>query len=151
MSAAKGARYERNLVNLLDEAGLGALRIPSSGSSTERDLPDILVGEPVKDPTRPELNGWGLSHLWFLELKSGGATTLYVDKREVEALERVASTWGGTPLLAARFTTQASPTHYYLVRPDDARETDTSFGLPEADIRERATRIVKSDGTVVET
>jgi len=147
-SGRKGDRYEREFVNAVRKAGIGALRAPSSGSATTTALPDVFVGEPITDASKELVTGWGLSRLWLVEHKAGDATTLYVDESEVEALERAASTWGGTPLLGARFTTQASATHHYLVRPEDARRTSQSFGLPEADVADRAAVLVAADGEV---
>lgn len=134
MSAAKGARYERKLVRLLDDTGYTALRLPSSGSATDRDLPDILAGEPVEGS-----HGQRLSKAMALELKSGRATTLYVESEEVAALERFARGFGATPYLCARPTTRDSETAYYCVRPDDARLTDGGlYGLPIAELDDRA-------------
>jgi len=44
-SNAKGDRRERELVNELDDAGFAVMRAPSSGSATERELPDVLAGD----------------------------------------------------------------------------------------------------------
>ena len=142
MSHAKGSRYERELVNRFRASEWGALRLPSSGSATDADLPDVLAGRGVAQTlTR--------SHLLAVELKAGDATTLYVDEAEVAALERFADRWGATPILGARFTTQGSETHTYLVRPADARRTDGgNYGLPRADIDGRAEWLVTPDGVV---
>lgn len=147
-SAKKGDRYEREFVNAVRDAGLGAMRAPSSGSATTTALPDVFVGEPITDASNELVNGWGLSRLWLVEHKAGNATTLYVDESEVEALRGAANTWGGTPLLACRFTTQASPTHHYLVRPENARRTEQSYGLPREDAADRAEVIVTAGGEV---
>jgi len=142
MSHAKGSRYERELVNRFRASEWGALRLPSSGSATDADLPDVLAGRGVAQTlTR--------SHLLAVELKSGQSTTLYVDESEVDALERFADRWGATPLLGARFTTQGSETHTYLVAPAAARQTDGgNYGLPRADIDGRAEWLVTPDGVV---
>lgn len=125
-----GARYERELVDRLDASGWAALRIPTSGAGTARDLPDVLAGRS---------DGATLA----IELKSGQDTTLYVGREEVAALERFADAFGATAYLGARFTTQASPTATYLVAPDDARETDAAYGLPVADIEKRASHAIQ--------
>lgn len=148
-----GAHYERELVNRLLSAGYGALRLPASGSATTTDLPDVLGGGPIHLP------GYGIpgddyrdtdfhtfSRLMAVELKSGKATTLYATKDEVDALERFTATWGATPYLAARSTQQATPTSHYLVRPMDARRTDAgAYGLPIAELTDRANIIIDDD------
>ena len=45
MSGKKGSRYERELVNRFESCGWGALRCPSSGGATDRELPDVIVGK----------------------------------------------------------------------------------------------------------
>lgn len=152
-SSSKGSRYERELVNRFDAAGWGSLRLPSSGSATDRELPDVLAGRSTGSGTIESYvdgNPWDsvpLTEAWAIEAKSGKATTLYVDGDEVDALEAFARQWGARPLLGARFTTQASPTATYLVRPDDARgPTDAGLlGLPVVDIEERAYATVTDD------
>lgn len=130
MSGRKGSKYERELVNTLDALGYGALRLPSSGSATARDLPDILACHRV---------GGHKTYLWAVEAKAGSDTTLYVEEGEVQALRAFAETWGARPYLSARFTSRDSPTCHYLVRPEDARRTDSGlYGLPVADIEDRA-------------
>jgi len=165
MSHAKGSRYERELVNRFRENDWGALRLPSSGSATDADLPDVLAGEKCDwrdwlDPISDELNRnrshksvtdaaaaiGRQSNLLAVELKSGQATTLYVDSEEVAALERFAERWGATPLLGARYTTQGSGTGTYLVKAEDARETDGgNYGLPKAEIIGRASWAVTEE------
>lgn len=136
-SGQKGSRYEREIVGYCRDAGYGALRIPSSGSATTRDLPDVLVGHP----------DMGLSNLLAIECKSGSATTLYVDGAEVDALESFAQTWGATAYLSARRTTRGTDTRHYLVRPADARQTDGgNYGLPSAELTDRASLAVGPDG-----
>jgi len=131
-----GSDRERELVNTLDAVGWGVLRCPSSGSSSQRDLPDVLAGKNA-NATLADIQ---LAQSLAIELKSGSATTLYVDADEVAALESFADRFGATPLLGARFTSQSSPVQIYGVRPSDARKTDEgNYGLPESDIQERAT------------
>lgn len=144
MSGRKGAARERELVNRFRHAGWGALRLPSSGSATDRELPDVLAGRPVPIPGRDG----PFSTVVAIELKSGKATTLYVDDYEVDALRTFAQQWGARPFLAARFTSQGSGTETWLVPPDDARgPTDGGrYGLPQADIEDRAAVVVTDDG-----
>lgn len=144
-SGRRGAAYERRLVNAFGAAGWFALRVPSSGSATADDLPDVLA-------MRPVAGGTVRSEAWAVELKSGSATTLYADEREVEALRALAESSGAVPYLGARFTSQDTGTEFYLVRPRDARRTQGedagNYGLPRADVAERASAVVREDGTV---
>lgn len=127
--------YERELVNILWSLEYGVLRCPGSGGSgADRPLPDIIAGQPTQGP-----NGYRLSKCMVIEHKSGSDTTLYVDGGEVAGLKAFAEYFGATPYLAARFTTQASPTAHFLVRPENARMTDSgNYGLPIEDIEDRA-------------
>lgn len=141
-SSQTGSRYERETVRRFRAAGWGALRIGASGSGGDADLPDVFCGRP-----HPGIEQPAVSESYCIELKSGKATTLYVQPDEVEALERFADNWGSTPLLGARFTTQASPTETLLVPPERARMTDGgAYGLPVDGCRQRATVAVSSDG-----
>ena len=141
MSGKKGSRYERELVNRFESCGWGALRCPSSGGGTDRELPDILAGLALDGPSKD----YPISRALAIELKSGKSTTLYVDKGEVKALKSFAQSFGSTPLLGARFTTQASSTDIYLVSPEHARMTPKAYGLPLSDIEDRAYMRVTSD------
>lgn len=138
--AQKGTAYEQELVNRFKSDGWGALRLGASGGGGDADLPDVLAGRPMSD--------WDYSIVWSIELKSGKATTLYVDAEEVEALRSFAQQWGARPFLGARFTTQGSGTETWLVPPGRARgPTDAgSYGLPVADVDERAAVVVSDEG-----
>ena len=141
MSGKKGTRYERELVNRFESLGWGALRCPASGGATDRELPDVLVAK--RSTIGPE--DLRLSQALAIELKSGKSTTLYVNREEVYALRSFAQSFGATPLLGARFTTQASSTDIYLVKPEDARMTPKAYGLPLSDIEDRAYMRVTTD------
>ena len=141
MSGKKGSRYERELVNRFESCGWGALRCPASGGATDRELPDILAGLAFEGPSKD----YPISRALAIELKSGKSTTLYVDRDEVKALRSFAESFGATPLLGARFTTQASSTDIYLVSPEHARMTPKAYGLPISDIEDRAYMRVTTD------
>ena len=81
-----------------------------------------------------------LADAWAIELKSTSSTTAYVDAAEVTALERFAERFGADAYLAANFKRPGgSRSRMWLVAPEDARVTDGgAYGLPEADIAERA-------------
>lgn len=88
-SNAKGDRAERELVNELDQRGFAVMRAPSSGSATERELPDVLAG-----------NGEGF---YAIEAKASSGKPIYLTGEEVEALEYFASNFGAKPRIGARF------------------------------------------------
>ena len=154
MSGKKGSRYERELVNRFESVGWGALRCPSSGGGTDRQLPDVLAGKSVSRVPQWVEHDSGIidpevvetfTDSYAIELKSGKSTTLYVDREEVKSLKSFAQSFGATPLLGARFTTQASSTDVYLVKPEDARMTEKAYGLPISDIEDRAYMRVTKD------
>lgn len=98
MSQAKGSRRERELVNLLagkdekspfEEDQWAVMRAPASGSATDRELPDVLVGSGV--------------HFYAIEAKASGGDPIYLTEEEVEALKFFARNFGANPLIAARF------------------------------------------------
>lgn len=141
-------RYERELVNAFHAAGWGAMRCPASGAASERGLPDVLVGKPIR--VGPASHGEAASRPIAIEHKYTSSTTAYVDGDEVPPLREFASRFGAEPRLAVRFTSQASPTAHYLVKPEDARMTDGgAYGLPLDDIEQRATEVVRPDDEVV--
>jgi len=164
-----GDRYERELVNALTTLNIPALRAPSSGSATDRNLPDILAGMKTDEQTIKTLlkentsdsvsneaikNAGSLlaptTHAYGIESKSQEGTTLYVKTEEVEKLRSFCEEFGGEPRLGARYTERRHPTEHFLVHPSDARLTEEdNYGLPVTDIRERASEIVQP-GTTTE-
>jgi len=133
-----GARYERQLVNTYTSLGWGALRVPTSGSATDRDLPDVLTGHP-----HPDATDVANSEAYAIEVKATSGTTAYTGRDELDALTRFASAFGAQPLIAAYFKQQGgSRSRYYLVPPGELRMTDQNAGVPEATATERARYIV---------
>lgn len=141
-------RYERTLVRALGDESLpehgpghrrAAMRCPSSGAATSRDLPDVLAG-PGLTAACGNTALTVLALPWAIELKTGKATTLYVDGEEVEALRRFCQWFGAAPVIGAYFKRPGgSRSPYYLVAPPDCRMTDSgNYGVPEADAAERA-------------
>lgn len=138
-----GTKYERELVNAFTELGWGAIRTPTSGSATDRDLPDLIVGEPMQDWEHH--TGRPASFPRAIELKATSSTTAYVKGFEVDDLRRFAKSFGATPLIGARFKHAGKRNPFYLLEPGEARHTDEgNFGIPEADAEERAAMIVYS-------
>jgi Holliday junction resolvase len=109
MSKSKGDRYERRLVNFFDAAGYMVMRAPSSGSATERDLPDVFVGK----------SGERVA----FEVKYEGSTDgiVYLTREEVEALCRFATVFGADPMVAVRWYRDGA---FYLFGVDQLDETN---------------------------
>jgi Holliday junction resolvase len=105
-SNSKGDRRERELVNLLDERGFAVMRAPSSGSATERDLPDVLAGDGET--------------FYAIEAKSSSGRPVYLDGEEVEALVYFARNFGAKPRVGVRFDRE----DWYFFHPGDLHVTD---------------------------
>lgn len=103
---SKGDRRERELVNELDERGFAVMRAPASGSSTDRELPDVLAGD-------------GES-FYAIEAKSSAGRPIYLTGEEVEALVYFSRNFGAKPRIAARFDRE----DWYFFHPADLYVTD---------------------------
>ena len=106
MANKKGERRERELVNLLDEIGFAVMRAPASGSATERELPDILVG-----------NG---ERFYAIEAKSSNGNPIYLDDQEVKGLIYFATNFGADSRIGVRFDHE----DWAFFHPDDLYTTD---------------------------
>lgn len=116
MANTKGARREREFVNLLDDLGYEVIRSPASGSGTGRDQPDVLFGDGEV--------------LFVVELKSSGGDPIYLNGEEVDVIRRVADGFGGIPRIGVKFDEKnGDPTWgsekqgFYLLKPDDCHVT----------------------------
>lgn len=124
--------------------GWASMRAPSSGSATDRDLPDAVMiraasGEPPA----------ALAEVLAVELKATSSTTAYADADEGEALERFADVAGALPYIGAKFKRPGgSREPYYLVPLDACRMTPSgNYGVPESDADERAEWLVYPETT----
>jgi Holliday junction resolvase len=162
-----GDKYERELVNTFDAFDIPSMRAPSSGSATQRELPDVLTLQPqpqhtIKDKIQTLLPEYkhrkavetiandigSLSQAYAIELKSGEGTTLYVGGDEVDKLLNFCEDSGAIPRIAARFTERKHPVKHFLVHPNNARMTEEgNYGLPVDDIEERASEIITPETT----
>lgn len=113
-----GDRQEREMVNTLEEAGHGALRLAASGGGGDHDLPDVFCC----------IDG----NYYAIEEKyrsaKSGHTRCYVDAEEVEALVRFADRWNAAPALAVRYSTRCdgvSTADHFIAHPTDVPRTDT--------------------------
>lgn len=106
MSNAKGDRTERELVRLLDENGFAVMRAPASGSSTSRELPDVLAGNGVV--------------FYAIEAKSSGGDPIYLTGEEIESLTYFAQNFGAKPRVGVRFDRE----DWAFFHPDELHWTD---------------------------
>lgn len=137
--AVSGSKYENELLGAFESEGWRGMRAPASGTR-DGDSPDLLVGKRHTNATVSNLNGHvPHSQALAIELKATSSTTAYVDADEVDALERFAKGFGAVPLLAVRPKRRGTRSKYYLIRPHNARMTDSGrYGLPVGDATERA-------------
>jgi len=84
-----GRRYERRLVNRLEDAGFTVVKSPSSGSGTGRDQPDLLAGAAGAD--RAPL---------AVEAKTTRDDAYTIKESEADQLERFAAAFGALPVVA---------------------------------------------------
>ncbi|MFC6786701.1 Holliday junction resolvase Hjc [Halobaculum halobium] len=102
----KGDRRERELVNRLHDAGFAVMRAPASGSSTDRELPDVLAGDGRV--------------FYAVEAKSSSGDPIYLRGEEVEALIYFARNFGAAPKIGVRFDRE----DWYFFHPGDLYVTD---------------------------
>ena len=102
----KGDRRERELVNRLHDAGFAVMRAPASGSSTDRELPDVLAGDGRV--------------FYAVEAKSSSGDPIYLRGEEVEALIYFARNFGASPKIGVRFDRE----DWYFFHPGDLYVTD---------------------------
>lgn len=123
MSKSKGARRERELTNYLDDAHYAVMRAPSSGSATNRDLPDILAAKPHERLA--------------IEAKSSKKDKIvYIDFNEIDALRRFAQYFNAQPIIAVRW--DQNRTHYFY-RPENCDQTPSGKYSMHPDRTETAT------------
>lgn len=107
-----GDAKERELVREIDGAERWvAMRAPSSGSATSRDLPDVLAGN--------------RGRTLVVELKSSGGDPIYIEQEEVEALQRFARAFGGEAKIACRWSSRSlQDSTFYFSDPGRLYRTD---------------------------
>lgn len=133
-SNSKGDRGEREIVNWLTDNGWAVVRSPSSGSATDRDLPDIIAGN-------------GTAHV-AAEVKRLSDGPAYVEGEKVADLQAFAADFGATPYIAVKFdVSHGDPSYgedrpgFYFVRPKHCPETDGgNYRVKEVQARTLGTR-----------
>lgn len=128
MGQEKGDRRERELVNLLDEDGFAVMRAPSSGSRTDRELPDVLAG-----------NG---EQFYAMEAKSSSGDPIYIEEHEVVALVYFAKNFNAVPTIAARFDYES----WYFVYPGDLYRTDSgNYRVKKETVKDKGIQLSELD------
>ncbi len=82
----KGARKERELVDMFWIHGWGAVRVPASGAKSRRPYPDVIASN-------------GIRYI-ALEAKIMGKKALYLKKTDVEKLYEFSKIFGCEPYFA---------------------------------------------------
>lgn len=121
---AKGARYERELVNELRNDGWFAMRLAASGSGGPGELPDILA---AKD-----------EQIVVVELKFTSDSRISVKRDKVQGLKWLANHLGASALIGARFS---GDTDYYFFPPGQCKQNAKSITAGKSD-REKAMRLL---------
>lgn len=114
----KGTRRERQLAQWFDEHGWAVIRAPASGSATERELPDLFVGEH--------------GTLYAMEVKASAGDPIYINEVEVVALKWFSRHFAAQARLVAVFDEQHGDPTYghddifgaYVFDPADCHRTD---------------------------
>lgn len=111
-----GSKYERELRDWFYKNDAVALRIPSSGSGTKRELPDVLG----------RVGGYDFA----IELKYSGVDYARYSVQEANDLIDFAELWGAIPCFVARFSYD---TDYYVMTPatlPEQWEDKRTFSMP---------------------
>jgi len=130
-----GAAAERSVVRIFDRAGWGALRAPTSGSATQRALPDVLVGrEAASGPLQPHHQ-----RPWAIEVKATSAPRVYLTNHESDDLTAFAERFGAEPMVCAKFKSRGGTrTAYWFVPLANTREAGDSYAVDKDNARQQA-------------
>ena len=138
---SKGTRAEHNLVKKLHSAGFAVVRSPSSGSGTDRPLPDALAGRD------------GDFHA--IECKYSSENTIYLTDDEVSALEYFARNFGAQPLLAIRYAVRRGDPPWGVDGDDGWRffetDDDTLYETDSGNTRVKKERAYANGATFEQT
>lgn len=124
-----GSSRERELIEELGARGFAAMRAPASGSSTERELPDVLAGRPIAVTE----DVWAASELLAIEAKYRSNSPEYFSRDELTDLQTVAARFGAKPLIAVRWNANQSfaygDTNWYVAPAPGVGVTKTKAKL----------------------
>lgn len=123
MSYSKGARRERELLSELNKKGYVGLRAPSSGSTTQRELPDIIAGK----------GGDSLA----IEVKASSKDKIYVDKTEINDLKIFSDAFGSEYYIGVKF----NYCDWMFFKKEELHETKKSYRI-EKNLNEEEQRTI---------
>lgn len=86
----KGIREERTVIQIFEENGYKATRIPASGGRTQRALPDVIAGNRRR--------------YYAVEVKSSKNDYIYIREEQIQELIEFAHGFGATPIVVVKFT-----------------------------------------------
>lgn len=116
MSYSKGARMERELLDIFWKKGFGVIRVAGSGTS-RHEAPDLLLGDGDR--------------FLAVECKSRSKKRLYIKKEEIKDLRKFSKTFGAEPIIAFRFNREGWKFFY----PKDMKRTKTgNYKVDETDL-----------------
>lgn len=101
----KGDARERELVNLLWDNNILALRSPASGGGTKLPRPDIVIGR----------NGQDLA----IELKSSSKDKIYIKQEEINKLKNFSLYFKCIVFIGIRFDYE----NWYFIKPEKVPRT----------------------------
>lgn len=104
----KGARTERELMDIFASKGYGVLRSAGSGKS-RHPAPDILAGN--------------RKHLLAIECKASKGSVVYIDNEQISGLHAFSRSFGARALIAFRFNNEP----WYLMDTHDLERTKTCY------------------------
>lgn len=122
---SKGSNWERDLANILDEAGWGVLRCGGSGGGTSDDRPDLIAGCPED------------GRLWVIEAKYKSGRNIYLEPQEIAQIRQLATAFGGEPIVAARYDSRSvdAEADWYLFKPHQLPTTGSGkYAVRVADL-----------------
>jgi Holliday junction resolvase len=122
-SSAKGTRRERQLVNELYDRGWAVVRIPSSGSATDRELPDVFA---MRDHPDTPFESIALA----IEVKANAGEYATLDTDEVHDLNAFSTRAGPTclPVIA----THPDHDHWHFFPTVELNERSQGYSVTKA-------------------
>jgi Holliday junction resolvase len=126
----KGHDAERAFCRTMYDAGWMAARIAASGSGTERELPDVVLGD--------------RNRTYAVEVKRTSSGRVYLPEDEIESLRTVARGLKMQVRIAVKFDLEPSDPAwgadrpgFYMIDPADMRQTNSgTYAITKADVAE---------------
>lgn len=96
-----GSGWERKLVNASVDRGYGVMRAGASGGGTDKNRPDVLIGQPVDGVFPPYSEAYAVEHKYKRSSKY-----TYLTREEVDRLKQFADAFGARALIGCRWSTR---------------------------------------------